>query len=80
MRSKWKGNFIFGFSAVPAGNFNFRKVCIPSSMVGEKLSLYDGKKKLFLRVREPMVSHRIALFFPTKRLGNAIHLKSSKRK
>jgi len=83
MRSRWKGRFfLFGHSLPlpPSVPYNYRKVYLSPSLVGQRLSVYDGRRRFLLQVRETMVPHRLSLFFPTKRWGGSIHLKGARQR
>jgi ribosomal protein S19 len=53
---------------------------ISKFLVGLNFLVYNGKKFIFLSLKDKMVKHKIGEFVITKTLGSEIHLDKKKRK
>lgn len=57
-----------------------RQLIINDSLVGQRVSVYNGRRFFSILVREEMVGYLISEFIKTKDFGYSIHVKKLKKK
>jgi small subunit ribosomal protein S19 len=80
VRSIWKGPYIEHFFSnfIPPIKIWSRRSTVAPSMVGRKVSVYNGKKFLSFRILQDMVGHKFGEFANTRK--KAIFKKKKQKK
>ena len=90
MRSKWK-NVCISFKSLNTVvnlvnnnikqflKFDSRKLKLFAALLGKKLSIYNGRKRIVVFVRNGMLGKYLGLFIITKRFSHDIHNKNKKK-
>jgi len=61
-------------------NLNLRSLVIPSTLIGKRIYIYNGKIYKFIRISSKMVGHKFGEFAITKVLGKAIRKAGEKKR
>jgi ribosomal protein S19 len=83
MRSKWKGMFVNRFffksnSVIKNVVWSRNSVILPI-LLGQRVSIYNGRSRISVLIRKPMLSYKIGSFVLTKKLGSQIHQRLKKK-
>lgn len=87
MRSKWKGVYLNpNFLLNSENNLNknvqlcSRNSVITSDMLGKTLSVHNGRNFMPISIKNGMIGYKLGSFVFTKRTGNRIHVKKTKKR